>query len=187
MVLKAVLLAALTSAISIGIHITISVCRKGRRGGEHLIFELIRQTKLLLFIWLILFLFYSTFFFLPLKSTKQIFEYFSHFEKNLDFFYGIFFYFALCFIYLSFYYFVDRSISSTLLEIIYASPKKKLTIEEVKRFYDVEAKYETELKGMIEGRFIIKEGIYYRNSFKGRLYARIAYFIKNFFKLGSGG
>lgn len=187
MVLKALLFATFTSVISLCIHIAVSICRKGRRAGEHLIFELIRQTKLLLFIWSILFLFFSVFFFTPLKPAKQLFEYFSHFEKNLDFFYGIFFYFALFFIYLSFYYLVDRSISSTLLEIIYASPQKKLNIDEIKRFYDVEVKYETELKGMIDGRFIIKEGVYYRNSFKGSLYAKMAYFIKNFFKLGPGG
>ena len=89
--------------------------------------------------------------------------------------------------YLTFYYFVDRSVSATLLEIIEKSPPEGLTSGDVKRIYDTERKYQRELNGMLEGRFIIKEGNYYRNSLKGRIYARIARLTKSLLKLGPGG
>ena len=104
----------------------------------------------------------------------------------ISFIYGIVLYSFCSFIYLSFYYFVNRSVSATILEIIEFSPKK-LTSDEIKEIYNIEKKYQNELRGMLEGRFIIKEGDYYRNSFKGKLFARIAKLTKDYLKLGPGG
>jgi hypothetical protein len=103
------------------------------------------------------------------------------------FIYGIVFYLILSFIYLALYYLVDRSVSATILEIIDNSPERKLTCDEIKKIYSVENKYQTELKGMLEGGFIIKELDYYKNSLKGSIYARIVRRMKAFFKLGAGG
>ena len=89
--------------------------------------------------------------------------------------------------YLSVYYLIDRSVSSTLLEIIENSPEGKLSAKQIKQIYGIENKYHSELKGMREGGFITEKSGCYRNSLKGRLYARLAWLIKIIFKLGPGG
>lgn len=89
--------------------------------------------------------------------------------------------------YLTVYYVVDRSVSSRLMIEIENSPQTKLTLQEIKKFYDPDAKYSNEIKGMCEGGFIKKEGEYFSNSLKASIFAQCAIWYKKIFKLGEGG
>lgn len=187
LVSKGILLAVFCSFICLLLHIIVSFFRLGRRKDEPLIFELNRQTKLLLFIWLVTFSIYVLLFFFPIQAMNIVINVSEKVITGISFIYGIIFYTILSFMYLTVYYFVDRSVSATLLEIIENSAGKKLTQNEIKNIYSLENKYQTELTGMLEGRFIIKDGDCYRNSFKGSLYAKIARLMKGILKLGLGG
>lgn len=101
--------------------------------------------------------------------------------------YGVVLLWMFFFLYLTLYYVVDRSVSSTLMIKIEKSPDKKLTIEEIRNVYDIDKKYRDEISGMLEGGFIIKDGEYYRNTFKGSCIAKIVNFFKTVYKLGPGG
>ncbi len=187
MILKGIFIALICSFLALLTNLAISLFRKGRIKDEPPLLELKRQGKLLFLIWLFFLILYSVLYsFFPnyletfLNSLVNIV---GHNEEIIGFFYGISFYFMLSFIYLCFYYLIDRSITPTLLEIIERSLNQKLSLDEVKTIYNVERKYQMELKGMLEGRFIIKEADSYRNSFKGSLYARLSRLIKRVLKL----
>lgn len=186
MILKGALLALFSSFVSFLVHFCLALLRKQRKDSEPPIFELKRQTKLLSFIWSMAFIVYCLLFFLPINLVNNLVSklYFS--PTLASFIYGIIFYFLLCFAYLTFYYFIERSVSATLLEIIEYSPDKRLTFEEIKKIYDIEMKYQSELTGMLEGGFIIKETDYYRNTFKGHVFAKVARFARQYLKLGQG-
>ena len=186
-ILKGISLAILCSFFSFIIHLFISRMRKGRISDEPSIIELKRQTNLLSAVWSITFIVYSLMFFSSSARIDGIIEKVSIHIEPVSFIYGIILYTFLSFLYLSFYYLFDRSISATLLELIYNSPDKKLTASQIKEIYNVKRKYQTELDGMAQGRFIIREGGFYRNSLKGSIYAKIAKFIKSFYKFGPGG
>lgn len=185
--LKGILLAIFCSILSLIIHLIITFFRKGRRVDEPVICELKRQSKLIFFIWLFTFLIYTLMFFQTPDKIRIVIEKINLTTKVAGFIYGLVFYSSLSLVYLCVYYFIDRSVSATILEIIHNSLKKKLTINEIKMAYPAERKYQMELKGMLEGRFIIEDHNYYRNSFKGSLYAKIAKLTKRLLKLGPGG
>lgn len=68
------------------------------------------------------------------------------------------------------------------------SPDKRLTSEQIEEVYDIDKKYLDEFKGMLQGKFITEiTGGYFSNTTKGRLYAHLARFLKEYFKLGPGG
>lgn len=185
--LKALILALICSVLSLLMHLVITLFRKGRPGGEPLIFELMHQAKTITLIWVTLFIIYTRVFFFTPKAIIVLVDKLNHSFNLIGFVYGIFFYLALSFTYLTFYYVFNRSVSATILEIIEASVDKKLTVEQIKNVYNTDKKYLKELKGMSEGGFIVEENGLYRNSLKGRAYAGLAKFIKRFFKLGAGG
>jgi hypothetical protein len=187
MLLKSIILAVASSFIGLFTHLLICAFRKGRRFSEPLIFELERQAILLLAIWLFYFGIYCILFFIPSAQINNWVDKFSASEKFLSFFYGLIFYCSLSFIYLSVYYLVARSVSATILGIVGNSTERRLSVDEIKKIYSPENKYQLELKGMLEGGFIIKEGDYYKNSLKGRLWAKTARCIKLILKLGPGG
>ncbi|MDD5440512.1 MAG: hypothetical protein PHS37_10050 [Candidatus Omnitrophica bacterium] len=93
----------------------------------------------------------------------------------------------LFFVYLTFYYVVDRSITTRLMMEIDRSPDKKLTFEEIVRVYDLDTKSRNEIQGIVDGGFMRREGDYYVNTAKGVLVARITAWYKKAFKLGPGG
>lgn len=187
MLIRGICLSLICSFGSLFIHLAIGLFKKGRDKNEPLIFELIRQTKLLLVIWSLTFLIYVILFLSPLVGIEILINKSNSIAQVLNFLYGIVFFTILCFMYLTFYYDADRSVSATILEIIENSPRKRLTSDEIKQIYNIEAKYQSELKGMLDGGFIIKESGYYRNTLKGHLYSQIARFMKRYLKLGSGG
>jgi len=187
MLIKAILLAAFCSFVSVATHLAISLFRRGRAEGEPAIHELSRQAKLLANIWAVLFIVYLVLYFIPISGIDILINRFVSIIPIVSFFYGIIVYFFLSFLYLTLYYFINRSVSATILEIIEHSPEKKLTADEIKTIYNIEKKYRTELKGMLEGGFIIKESDSYRNTLKGSLFARIAKLTKGYLKLGLGG
>ncbi len=187
MALKGILLAICCSFVSLLIHLLISFFRKTRSETEPLICELMRQTRLLAAIWISTFLLYAALFFLPLEKINILINRLSGIMNVVGFAYGIIVYLFLSFVYLTIYYLTDRSVSATILEIIDSAAQKKLTADEIKNIYDVEKKYQTELKGMLEGRFIIEESDYYRNSLKGRMYASVVRTMKRILRLGPGG
>jgi len=187
MILKSIILAFFCSFLSFILHLVISFFRKGRLKNEPVIFELTRQMKLLLAIWLAFCLFYTIlFFWQPLKINALI-NRLNASIPTIGFIYGLFFYLILAFLYLSLYYFVNRSVSATILELIENSPDKKLTETQIKDRYNIENKYQSELRGMLEGKFIIKNQGYYQNTLKGESFALIAKAVKRYLKLGLGG
>jgi len=186
-IIRSIVIAVFCSCIALALHLVVSLFRKGRQVTEPVIFELKRQVKLTLGIWALIFILYAYLFFVPPDWAIGLTGKLEQVEGVTGYVYGIVLYLALCFLYLSFYYFADRSVSATLLEIIEKSSEGKLTAQQIKGIYGVENKYFSELKSMLDGGFITEEAGYYKNSLKGRLYARIARAIKIIFKLGPGG
>jgi len=183
MILKGTLLALFSSFLSFLVHSCSLLFKKERKNSDPPILELKRQTKMLFSIWGAVFIIYCLLFFFPISLINNLLSRLYPLLTLINFSYGIIFYFLLCFAYLTFYYFIERSISATLLEIIEYSPDKRLTFEEIKKTYDIEKKYQNELTGMLEGGFIIKEADYYRNTFKGYLFAKVARFARQYLKL----
>lgn len=187
MVIKGIILATVCSFASLAAHLAVSYFRKGRVANGAVIFELGRQMKLLAAIWSITFMVYSVFYFLPLFEIDTLIGRLTFLIPGISFVYGIILYLFLCFLYLTFYYFVNRSVSATILEIIDESAGRQLSLEEIKAVYSVEKKYQAELKGMLEGGFIVEESGYYRLALKGSLFATTAKLTKAYLKLGPGG
>ncbi len=186
-ILKSIIMAGTCSLIAFLTHLMLSLMRQGRHKDEPMILELRHQKRLLITIWLLTTPLYVWLFFQPALSGGTLLSKSGIPIQALAFCYGIIFYFFLSFIYLTLYYFVDRSISATILEIIYSSPDKKLTLDGIKKIYNIEKKYEREIKGMMQGKFIIQEEDYFKGTFKGILYGRLANSIKYLLKLGRGG
>lgn len=186
-IIKGILVALFCSSMALALHFSITLFRKGRRVDEAVIFELLRQVKLSLAAWVLTFIFYVILFFYSPKWIIDLAGGIMRAGELPGYVYGIILYAILCFVYLSVYYIVDRSMSSTLLEIIENSPEGKLSAKQIKQIYGIENKYNSELKGMLEGGFITEESGSYGSSLKGRLYARLARGIKIIFKLGPGG
>jgi hypothetical protein len=187
MILKGIILASLCYVISLLIHLAVSCFRKGRTGNEPVVFELGRQMRLLAVIWGAAFMVYSLFYFLPLSGIDALAGRLASLIPAAGFIYGMVLYLFLCFLYLTFYYFINRSVSATILEIIDESAQGQLSLEEIKAVYSVEKKYQAELKGMLEGGFIVEESGFYRTALKGRLFGWIAKLTKAYLKLGPGG
>jgi len=186
-IIKGIFVAIFCSCLALALHLAINLFRKGRQVGEPAIIELMRQTKLALAIWVGAFVLFIYLFFIPPVSIVVLTQKISRWGQLPGYAYGIILYAALCFIYLTIYYVLDRSVSATLLEIIENSPEGKLSGKQIKEIYGVEKKYQSELNGMLEGSFTVEEAGFYSNSLKGRLYARIAWMIKIILKLGPGG
>jgi len=100
---------------------------------------------------------------------------------------GITFLGMLFFVYLTFYYVVDRSITTRLMMEIERSPEKRLTFEEITKVYDLDTKYRNEIQGIVDGGFMRREGEYFVNTPKGAAVAGITSWYKKVFKLGPGG
>jgi hypothetical protein len=186
-IIKGILIAAFCSCLALLLQVAMSLFRRGGRTGKPAIFELIRQVNLSSVIWVIVSILFVYLFFVPPGSIIVLSDRISRSGELPGYIYGIILYIILCFVYLSVYYLIDRSVSSTLLEIIENSPEGKLSAKQIKQIYGIENKYHSELKGMQEGGFITEESGFYRDSLKGRLYARLARLIKIIFKLGPGG
>ncbi|OGX15644.1 MAG: hypothetical protein A2166_02620 [Omnitrophica WOR_2 bacterium RBG_13_41_10] len=187
MVLIGIILAIIFSFVGLIAHLIISFFRKGRAPDEPVIFELSRQMKLLMWIWGILLLPFMFLFFFPPSAIIVLANRLNSVIAKIDFSYGIIIYLFLAFIYLTLYYLVNRSVSATILELIETSQNKRLSVSEIKQRYDIENKYQSELKGMLEGGFITQESQYYSNTLKGKIFAAIASFMKQQLKLGAGG
>lgn len=102
-------------------------------------------------------------------------------------FFGALVFLMLFFVYLTFYYVVDRSITTRMMIEIERSPGKGLDFGELTRNYDIDTKYKNELQGMLDGGFIRKEGEYYVNTGKGAAVAAATAWYKKTFRLGKGG
>ncbi len=176
------LIAVLCSLVCVGIHFVLAHIGVTKESYEHPIRKLLWHGKLLSLIWLAVFPFFLAACLIYgrriIVTEKSVF---------IHFFYGVTFFAMLFFIYLTFYYIVDRSVSSRIMIEIENTPGKKLTFDELRNVYKADIKYENELKGMAEGGFVVKEDGFYRNTFKGALVAKIAGGYKKIFKLGKGG
>ncbi|GEM_PF-2233509 len=182
MIIKGIIIAGICSFAACLIQVLLCLLGPGRGKAEPMILELRRQAKSAILIWLFMALPYAGVFLradpAALSGTGLV---------ALSFCYGIIFYFFLTCVYLTLYYFVDRSISATLLEIIGDSGEKGLSLDEIKEIYGIEKKYKKELRGMLQGRFIVEERGTFRNTFKGSFCAAGTDFIKRLLKLGKGG
>ncbi|MFA5157418.1 MAG: hypothetical protein WC532_08585 [Candidatus Omnitrophota bacterium] len=186
-IIKSIIIAVICSFTALLLHLFLNIFRKGRQASEPVILELGRQAKISLAAWIFTFILFIVLFFFPPAFINALAGVINSFENPAAYIYGVFLYLILCFSYLIVYYFIDRSISATLLEMIENSPEGKLSIQQIKEAYSVSGKYRMELKGMAEGGFIVEESGYFRNSLKGRLYARLALITKAVLKLGPGG
>jgi len=185
--LKFMLLAIACSGLSLAAHLVLIRMKKKGLATELRILKLRRYAWSALMVWLFTFLIYAYIFFAWFDKTGILDAEAGRGMAAASFLFGIFFYLILSFVYLAFYYLIDRSVSSTLLEIIDNSPSKKLKLKEIEMEYNVGRKYETELTGMLDGGFITQESRYYRNTMKGKVYARSIKSIKGLLKLGTGG
>jgi heme/copper-type cytochrome/quinol oxidase subunit 2 len=109
-------------------------------------------------------------------------------EKIILAFYGLILLFSFFFIYLTFYYVLDRSVSSRMMMEIERSPGGKLTFARLKELYDVGGKYMKNLDGMEQGGFIEKTpDEKFVCTAKGAFVGHTAWFFKRVLKLGPGG
>jgi hypothetical protein len=109
-------------------------------------------------------------------------------DKKLLVLYSLALFFSFFFIYLTFYYILDRSVSSRMMMEIETSPGKKLTVKEMKERYGIDQKYSINLEGMMQGKFIKKDdsGKFFCTA-KGAFVANVSSFFKKALKLGVGG
>lgn len=119
----------------------------------------------------------------PLLTSKTVIG----LSKVLNFSVGLMFYVFLFLGYCQFYFIVDRSISVRIMIELENSPKKQLTVEEIKKVYDFDRVLSRRLKHMVDGKYIIENSSYYKNTKKGRMEARIFKFLKEYLNLGPGG
>lgn len=109
-------------------------------------------------------------------------------EKIILIFFGLIMIFSFFFVYLTFYYVLDRSVSSRMMMEIEKSPGKKLTYEQLKTLYGIDEKYIQNLDGMVQGGFAaVDQDGRFSCTLKGAFVARISHFLKSVLKLGSGG
>jgi len=153
---------------------------------EWCIKKLKRHAQLLMVIWLLCLPAFIYLFGL-LRDTDIINKAAGDHDLILNYLYGIIIFACLFFVYLTFYYVVDRSVSSRLMIEIDRSRDKRMSFEDIKKVYDLETKYDNELNGMVEGGFMRKDGDYYYNTVKGRFVARCTDLYKRAFRLGKGG
>jgi len=175
--------AVCTSIVCFLIHLMIISTGMIKINPEWCIKKLKHHAQLLLVIWIMC---------LPLfLKLDSVFKYsFGEIipEGNIFYLsYGILFFLMAFFIYLTFYYVVDRSVSTRLMIEIDNSQEKKLGFEEIMKVYNLDTKYINELQGMIDGGFVEKKGQYYSNTLKGTLVAKCTAFYKHLFRLGKGG
>lgn len=195
--LKGIFIALFCSVLLFLIHfIILSLLKKERRYPSP-VHQLLDITRLLIKTCANLLVVYTLLFFLiPDDFFSNLMINYLGSLKIFSFFYGVFLYICLSFLYLIFYFIVDRSVSATIMIKIEGSPEKGLTLKEIEEVYNIDKKYLDELKGMLQGGFITNPvaaglvpaiGGYFTNTVKGRLYARVARFLKGYFKLGPGG
>lgn len=183
--MRGVLILITVSFICILIHLVLARLRLIKVQRELPIKKLIYQWKLLLGIWIGILSVVSILYILYASNTL----YFHVGESGIvfNFIYGIVFFGMLFFLYLTVYYVVDRSVSSRIMIEIESSQLKRLKFEDLRRIYDVDAKYLSELKGMLQGGFVRVLRGSYSNTIKGAIVAKIAGTYKKLFMLGKGG
>lgn len=183
MMIKAFIISGFLFLLTVAFHCAaMLIPRRGHRNnGSSQVKELLFHSRLIAGIGVGAALVYAGIFF------NATFLFVGPWTAWIAFLCGLFLLGVFCFVYLTMYYLFDRSVSATLLECIENSEGKGLSGEEVLRRYSVREKYASELKGMLDGGFLVQEKGAYRNSSKGVFYARIAVRVKKFFKLGPGG
>jgi Zn-dependent protease with chaperone function len=186
--LKGIFIALFCNVLLFLIHfIILSLLKKERRYPSP-VHQLLDITRLLIKTCANLLVVYTLLFFLiPDDFFSNLTINYLGSLKIFSFFYGVFLYVCLFFLYLIFYFIVDRSVSATIMIEIESSPDKRLTSEQIEKIYNIDKKYLAELEGMLQGRFITEIAGYFSNTAKGRLYAHLAKFLKKYFKLGPGG
>ena len=185
--ISGVLSAIVTSFICILLHFIICLFTPSFPKFDSDVKKLIFQGKMVLSIWLIMLpLFFLLNNIFVNKGIDEIIKK-NKIEEITFLLYSIVLFLCFFFLYLTVYYIIDRSVSSRIMIEIEKSPSKKLTFEELIKIYDVDTKYQNEIKGMEEGSFIKKEGDKYKCTVKGLIVGRIAFFLKSIWKLGEGG
>lgn len=184
--MNGIICAVLSVFMCLVIHSLISLFRKDKIKYHSPMGKLLFLAKQIMVVWLC-----GLPVFIYLFHWSYQDKFLENFDKiNITLFhlaYGVILFWMLFFLYLTLYYLVDRSVSTTLMIKIESSLDKKLTIEEIRNVYDIDKKYRDEISGMLAGGFIIKSGEYYKNTFKGSCFAKIANFFKIAYKLGPGG
>ncbi len=108
-------------------------------------------------------------------------------SATLNFLSGLMLYIFLFLGYCQFYFIVDRSISVRVMIEIDNADGERLSYDDIMRVYSFHGILRRRLDHMLEDRFLVKEGEFYRNTSKGRAEAKVFRFLKDFLKLGPGG
>ncbi len=93
----------------------------------------------------------------------------------------------LFFIYMTFYFAMDRSVQERMMIELDSAPEQELDFEGILRVYDPDTKFRNEIDGMLDEGFLRVEGESYVMTPKGQLYARLARWAKRVLHLGEGG
>ena len=96
---------------------------------------------------------------------------------------GAFIYIFLCVLYLYLLQITDRSAAVRIAVEIEKSPEKQLTMEQIKRLYDIDDKIYNGLEDMAALGRLKKDGKYYMLTPKGRMHIRIFKPIRDYLRL----
>lgn len=89
--------------------------------------------------------------------------------------------------YCQFYFIVDRSISVRIMIELLASPRRRLSLDEIEKVYPCREIFRRRLEHMVDGRYLRESGGYYEVTGKGRLEGLLFKFLKELLVLGRGG
>ncbi len=98
---------------------------------------------------------------------------------------ALFLYFYIFYFYLHFIIVIDRSISVRILLEISSSPQRSLTLDEIKKRYDLKDKFKRELKDLVFLGRVEKKGEAFANTFKGRMHAYIVRGVRKYLNLAA--
>jgi len=94
---------------------------------------------------------------------------------------------SLFFVYMTFYFGMDRSVQERMMIELDNSPEHRLDFQGIKQVYNPAIKFKNEIDGMVDEGFLYLEGNVYRMTLKGKLYAKLARWAKRELKMGKGG
>lgn len=97
---------------------------------------------------------------------------------------GVFLYFFIYFLYFHQIIVFDRSVTPRMMVEFDSAPEKRLTIDELKSRYSLEAKLKRELDDMNYMKRITKNGEYYMNTRKGITHAKIMDRLREYLHVG---
>ena len=147
------------------------------------IYNIKRRFFIMFQVFLYALLIYAAFFFLI--PGNQIREFITSFIPLtlFSFVNGAFLHLFLCYFYLHLIQVIDRSLSTRIMLEIENSPKKRLTLGDIKKLYSIDKKVSDELEDLVIMGRLNKESNFYSITPKGKIHMRIFQFIRDYLRL----